>query len=80
MKVKVRLFGALRLHVFDYDPSEGLLVEIPPGAAVKDLLAHLGISETRGAVVIAQGRTMEANDKLRDGEPVDVFQTIRGGC
>ena len=79
MKVKVKLFGTLRLHAPDYDPSQGLVVEIPDGATVKDLLAHLEILETRGAAVIASGRVLKADDKMQDGSSLDVFQSIQGG-
>ena len=49
MKVKVRLFGTLSQKFPGYDSVKGLEVEIPDGARVKDLLAHLGIPETGGA-------------------------------
>jgi sulfur carrier protein ThiS len=79
MKVKVKLYGILSLHVPEYKPSQGIEVEIPDGATVKDLLAHLEILETRGAVVIANGRVLKANDKMQDGSSLDVFQSIQGG-
>jgi len=79
MKVKVRLYGILSLHVPDYKPSQGIEVEIPDGATVKDLLAHLEILETRGAAVIASGRVLKADDKMQDGSSLDVFQSIQGG-
>ncbi len=79
MKLQIRLFGTLRVHASDYDPSTGLALEMPDGATVKDLLAHLGISEMRGAVVIVEGRTMETSERLRKGSFVNIFQTIQGG-
>ena len=79
MKVKVKLYGTLSLHVPEYKPSQGIEVEIPDGATVKDLLAHLKNLETRGAVVIANGRVLKADDKVQDGSSLDVFQSIQGG-
>jgi sulfur carrier protein ThiS len=79
MKIKVKLYGTLSLDVPGYEPSQGMDVEIPNGGKVKDLLDHLKISEARAAVVIANGRVLKANDKIRDGVPVDVFQSIKGG-
>ena len=79
MKVKVKLYGTLSLQVPGYKPSQGLVVEIPDGATVKDLLSHLVISETRGAAFIASGRVLKADDKIQDGVSVDVFQSMQGG-
>jgi len=79
MKVKVKLYGTLSLYVPDYKPSQGIDVEIPDGATVKDLLTHLEILETRGAVVISSSRVLKADDKVQDGSSFDVFQSIQGG-
>ena len=79
MKVRVRLFGTLGQRVPGYKPSQGIEVELPDGATVKDLLAHLKISESRGAVVIVEGRVLKADDKMQSGSLVSVLQAIRGG-
>jgi sulfur carrier protein ThiS len=54
-------------------------VEVSDGATVKDLLTHLEISESQGAVVIVEGRVLKADDKMRCGVPVNVLQAIGGG-
>jgi sulfur carrier protein ThiS len=79
MKVRVKLYGTLSQRFPDYQHSQGLEVEIPDGATVKALLAHLEISEAQGAVVIAEGRILKADDKMRHGAPVNVVQSISGG-
>jgi sulfur carrier protein ThiS len=79
MIVKVKLYGTLSLHVPEYKPSQGIEVEIPDGATVKDLLAHLEISETRGATVIANGRVLKVENEIQNGSSLDVFQSIHGG-
>ncbi len=79
MKVKVKLYGTLSLHVPGYKPSQGLLVDLPDDAAVKDLLSYLEISEMRGIAVIASGRVLKADDKMHDGSSLDIFQSIQGG-
>ena len=77
--MKVRLYGTLSQGFPGYEHSQGMEVEIPDGATVKDLLAHLGIPESRGAVVIAEGRVLKADEKTQPGVPRGVFQTVRGG-
>ncbi|MBN1454204.1 MAG: MoaD/ThiS family protein [Anaerolineales bacterium] len=79
MKVKVKLYGTLSLKVPEYKPSQGIEVEMPDGATVRDLLTHLEILETRGAAVVANGRVLKADDKMQDGSSLDVFQSIQGG-
>jgi len=79
MKVRVKLYGTLSQRFPGYQHSQGVEVEIPDGATVKDLLAHLEISESQGAVVIVEGRILKADDKMQPGVPVNVLQAIGGG-
>ena len=79
MKVRVKLYGTLSQRFPNYQHSQGMEVEVPDGATVKDLLALLEISESQGAVVIVEGRVLKADDKMRCGVPVNVLQAIGGG-
>ena len=79
MKTRVKLYGTLSQRFPGYQHSQGIEVEIPEGATVQDLLALLEISESQGAVVIMEHRVLKADDQMRCGVPVDVFQSIRGG-
>lgn len=79
MKVKVKLYGTLRERCPSYQPSQGMEIELPEGATVKDLLALLEISESLRAVVIAEGRVLKADARIQRGVPVDVVQAIGGG-
>ena len=78
MKLTVKLYGTLSQYFPDYRP-EGLEVEMPEGATVKDLFARLEISASQQAVVIMEGRILKIGDQLRPGTPVSVFQAIHGG-
>jgi sulfur carrier protein ThiS len=79
MKMSVKLFGTLREHFPDYRHQDGIEVEIPDGATAKDLLSHLKISESNGAVVAIEGRILKRDDKMQHGAQVYVFQAIHGG-
>jgi sulfur carrier protein ThiS len=79
MKVRVKLYGTLGQRFPGYQHSQGLEVDIPDGATVKDLLTLLEISGSQGAVVIAEGRVLKADDKMRCGVQVNVLQAIQGG-
>jgi sulfur carrier protein ThiS len=79
MKIRVRLYGTLGRSLPADEPSEGIEVEIPEGATARDILGVLGISESRGAVVVMDGRVLAADDEIQGGVPVGVFQAIGGG-
>jgi sulfur carrier protein ThiS len=79
MKVRVKLFGTFRQRFAGYQHSQGVEVELPEEATVKDLLTLLDLSESRGAVVIAEGRILKADDRLQPGVPVDIMQAMGGG-
>ena len=79
MKVRVKLYGTLSQRFAGYRHSQGMEVEVPNGATVKDLLALLEISESQGAVVITEGRILKADDKMQPGVPANVLQAIGGG-
>ncbi|MGD8471968.1 MAG: MoaD/ThiS family protein [Desulfobacterales bacterium] len=79
MKVRIKLYGTLSLRVPGYDHSQGIEIELAEGATVKDLLDHLKISESQGAVVTIDGRIRKAGDKIPEGTHARVFQSVGGG-
>ena len=79
MKVKVKLFGILGQRFPGYHHDQGMDVEIPDGARVKDLLARLEFSKSFGGVVAVEGKLMAEDAKLGNGVEVNIFQSAFGG-
>ena len=79
MNVRVKLFGTLPQRYPDYDPEDGLEVEIPDGARVKDLLAYLELFSSDGGVAAIDNVVVNAEDKLKEGVCVRIFQSAFGG-
>ena len=81
MKVKVNLYGTLIQKVPDYRQSEGIEVEVPEGATVKDLLSLLQIPVIgyEKAVVAIDGRIRKTNDEIPSGARAEIFQPMAGG-
>ena len=79
MKVRVKLFGTLPQRYPDYKPDHGLEVEIPNGAKVKDLLAHLELSASDSGIVAINNLVVKENETLKDGVCVRIFQRAFGG-
>jgi sulfur carrier protein ThiS len=79
MKISVKLFGTLPQRFPDYNSAQGLEVEIPEGAKVKDLLAHLDISSSDSGFVAVDNRVVQHDDDLIEGASVRIFQRAFGG-
>ena len=79
MKVRVKLFGTLPQRYPEYDPVDGLEVEIPDGARVKDLLAYLELSSSDGGVAAIDNLVVNVEKKLKEGVCVRIFQSAFGG-
>jgi len=79
VKVRVKLYGTLGERLTPVERADGVEVEIPEGAMVGDLLSRLGISPARGTVVIVDGHVLAADDEVRPGVLVSLFQAIGGG-
>jgi sulfur carrier protein ThiS len=79
MKVWVKLFGTLPQRYPEYDAEDGLEVEIPDGAKVKDLLAYLEISSSDGGVAAIDNVVVNIEEKLKEGVRVRILQGAFGG-
>ena len=79
MKIRVKLFGTLPQRYPAYDSPRGLEVEIPDGATVKDLLAHLDFSAADGGLVAIDNLVVQHDHELHDGVSVRIFQRAFGG-
>ncbi len=79
MKIRVKLFGILGQRFPGYHHEQGMDVEIPDGARVKDLLAHLEISKSFGGVVAVEGKLLSEDAILGNEAEVNIFQSVFGG-
>jgi len=79
MKAKVKLFGILGQRFPGYQHEQGMDVEIPDGARVKDLLAHLEFSKSFAGVVAVDGQLLAQDAGLDNGAEVNIFQSAFGG-
>lgn len=79
MVITVKLYGWFRLNQPDYDVRTGLRVELPEGACAKDLLIHLGISESQGALIWVGDKRVPLDYALVDNLEVKIMQMAHGG-
>ncbi len=78
-EVIVKLYGILRKRIENYDSTKGLDVEIRDDASIADLVAHLGIPESKIGFVSSNGRIVKAGSTVEDGSVIKVFQPLFGG-
>ena len=79
MQVRVKLFGTLGSKWSGYNHDEGLIIELPKGANVNDLVKTLSLENSRIGMVCINHQKVNPEDLLPDGAKVSVYQPICGG-
>jgi hypothetical protein len=79
MKIKVYLFGTLPQRFSGYDSGQGLSVDLPDHARVRDLLHALGVTGADKAIVTSGGQVKGPDVALKDGMTVQLLQQVHGG-
>lgn len=78
MKVEIRLFAYLRDYV--KPGAEGGRLSIATTARdVRSLLGELGIPLSQAAIILRNGRHVDPNVELHEGDVVSIFPPIAGG-
>ena len=79
MKIKIEVFGSMKQNISDYIPGQGIVVEIPTPAKVKDLVTQLKIPISENAMITVNKRLAKLDDELTDGATVVVLPFAGGG-
>lgn len=79
MDVKVKLFGPLSRRFENYDYQNGMDVNLPDGASVQDLLAHLGVTGNHGYMVTVDSKIKKPADRLKHGDILQILPVMAGG-
>ncbi len=74
MDIKVRLFATLRGN-----RGKELMVKIPQGSTVLDIIENLKISKNDVAILLINGRDGQFNVELIEGDVVSIFPPVGGG-
>jgi sulfur carrier protein ThiS len=79
MKVRVKLFGILQKDYPNYDPLQGVEIEVSDDATVKDLLSKMGSPKIHIGVVSMRGQILKQDSQLEDGAEIHILQPLYGG-
>lgn len=78
MKVEVRLFATLALLLPPSRHGE-VIVDVPVGTTVADLVSRLAIPERLQHVALVNGDDAGDDRRLEEGDVVDLFPPLAGG-
>ena len=74
MKLEIKLFASLQKFM-----TKAEKVELDDHCTVKELLEKIGINSSEVAITLVNGRHVELDQTLHDGETVAIFPPIAGG-
>lgn len=79
MTVRVRLHAILRKFLPPDAVDNAVVLELPEGATVSDVITRLGIPPTHASMLVSGDDHLKAESVLRDGQEVNIFPPIAGG-
>lgn len=80
MKVDVRLFATLQPYLPAGADGDGISLELPAGATVRDVVESLKIPAEVSCLTVVNGRDAEPDQVLAPGDEVAVFPPLAGGA
>ena len=79
MALQVFLNATLRQYIPDYNPYQGISLEVQPGTTVAQVIARLGLPPVEVTLIMVDGRGQEADFPLQGHERLGLFPPIGGG-
>lgn len=70
----VRLFATLREN-----REKEMIMDLPDGAAIKDIIERLGIAQKDAAILMVNGRGAKLDTILKENDTVSIFPPVGGG-
>lgn len=79
MPLTVKISATLRNYVPDYNPLNGLSLDIEPGTKVGQILQQLSIPSEKVKVIMINGISATVDHELNDGDRLGLFPPVGGG-
>jgi molybdopterin synthase sulfur carrier subunit len=74
MQLEIKLFASLQKFIPNMEK-----LEVDENCTVLELLEKLGIKSSEVAITLVNGRHVQLEQRLHDGETVAIFPPIAGG-
>jgi len=79
MKVEVRVFATLRSYLPELGVGEPKTVDVPEGTTAGQLCTSLGIPLEEVKIIMRNGRQVEPDEVLADGDRIAFIPHVGGG-
>ena len=79
MPLQVFLNASLRPYAPNYNPYNGITLEVPPGTAVSRIISQLGLPPEEVTLIMVDGVRRQPDFPLQGGERLALFPPIGGG-
>lgn len=79
MEIKVRLYGTLGKGVPGHDPVNGLMLDLPEGSSINELIELLKIPRKKVGIISIDGNLAKDTRVLSAGNFVRLYRPIFGG-
>ena len=80
MNVEVHLFATLAAYLPDDARGDRVVLEVPDGTTVGQAIGTLKIPSGLDCLVVVNGRDVEAERVLIEGDVLSLFPPLAGGC
>ncbi len=77
--VHVKVYATLREYHPELKPGEALVIQMPEGTSVGQVIAAAGIPPETVRTAFSRGRMVEEDHLLADGDDLALFPPVGGG-
>ena len=79
MKVQLKLFATFRQYLPAEAKGSTVELDVPSGTRVSELLATVGMAPQESPMILVNGRGIDSDRILVEGDVVAVFPAMAGG-
>ncbi len=79
MHITAKLHGTLRKYLPAASAANAVVVDLPDGATVADVVSHLGIPPGHAKMTVSGNEQLEPTSVLCDGQELNLFPPLAGG-
>jgi molybdopterin converting factor small subunit len=79
MEITVKLYATLRKFRPEVASGEGFALQVPAGASVEQVAAHLAIPEGVAWVAMVNAQVVPSDRVVQAGDSVSFFPPVAGG-
>jgi sulfur carrier protein ThiS len=79
MEIEIKLWGQIAYYLPEGRGKFSLKKSVAPGTTVQELVASLGLPEKLYFLINVNGRVIETEYILKEGDEVALFQPFSGG-